>query len=1746
MDIHTCKYHVFISILWSPFDGDEMNCHLAQSIQARNEVERIANVKYQIIGAKDSNPIIGCVQDSLSGAYMMSMDENIPYEVVANLLCNTSSMSKNKLKKDVAVNGKMAFSYIIPDGINSMKKKGKDILFQIKNGELLEGVLDKSQLSTKKNSIIHYIWDKYGPTPTQKFIDDTQRLVLNYLLNKGLTIGLKDTIIPANLTSMITEMIHTKIISTNHTLTQYENENDKIRPDIGESLMIMDLNSISSNIGKMIMDVLDPNNGFNIMVSSGAKGSALNITQIAGCLGQVAIEGQRIKKKVAGRTLPIFHQNDDTPEARGFVVSSFLDGLKGHEFFFHTMGGREGLIDTAIKSVTGDTPIVIMEDNMIKRINIGDWIDNYLNVNTTAIEHYKERDMELLRLTNKVYIPTSDADGCVSWGEITAITRHDPGNQLYEIITQGGRKVIVTESKSLLVWNETINKFVHMSTPDVKVGDKVPVTMTLPFNEAIVSDSYNIVNDSIDNIKQYLTNYITNNSTYEDNNTIIHSTCDDDYTSILFMLNRLSIHCILNESNIIIPFILDVNTFNTVNQSCQSINDVVLDPIIQINKIDVSKYPKVYDLTVPSTLNFGLANGLHVVDTAETGYIQRKCVKFLEDLHVNYEGLIRTASGILVQYLFGDSGIDQQKQTQVKINLINMNNDMIREQFIFNDEESKTIEKKFKTPIKKFNDTIYEKMVSMRDRLRTIYFNATGNYKIIDDAFMLPINLLRITQEISSEDTMLVDPQYIVDRIEDLLTNYDDRFITMMKKDSILLKQDDQAYKFMLRLALYEYISPKRCLVEYMIGMKQFDSLIENIRISLSRALVEPGEMVGVVAAQSIGEPTSQMSVISSTKIQIMRVFKNTNEISLNTIKIGELCDTIINMNPTITYNTGHINSVETDLSSLNCDYYIIGVDKEEKTHWNKISYISRHPVNGDLMTVTTKSGRTATTTLSHSHLIRNNQTVEPIVGANLKVGMRIPVAKHIDNTFINDKVKIGNVEYILDHLFGWFIGAYLAEGNISNNTISISNISEQFINNTKAFGQIFNVNVTVRKSQGEYGPSTSTMFNHKELAQFMLQTMNTGSFVKVVPDFAFTAPDEFKAGLLQAYFDGDGNFQHDSTRKQIRVCSRSEQLVKGISLLLNYFDIFGSIKCNQAKGKPIYNLAMSAIYAPLYKRHINSLLHVEKLDYIVEYANREDAHILSDEIDKINGLGDVIAYCGYTLQLSGQSHTFGRWSKKESIGRRTLMKYIDIFENHLNVFKIEKELNILKQAANSNVIWDEIVGIKIYTPDQSDYVYDFTVPSNQTFMVDTGIIVHNTLNTKHFAGVAGKGSANTGVPRIKEIMSYSKSIKTPQMIVYFDDVYSSSKTDTNLIASYFKHLTIRELIESAEIFYCVEGNSTLSKMLDGDNTSNPFYINNMKDNIKTLPFVIRMKMNLEKMMDKETTLLDIKTKFITYWYKNFSNLKTVKKSLKDILVNVDKLAILSNNNNIIHIRFRLNESYYSMLTSFLNIVLDVITLKGIDNIANISQVLERRIVFNATGDTLVDKEHIAITDGININGIKMLKGINHARTKINDIETIYKNYGIEAARQIIINELINTFEAGGSGVNHAHISLLVDTMTYSGEIVSIDRHGMNKVDNDPISKASFEKTMEHFINAAIFSETDKMKSVSSRIALGRVIPGGTGAFDLLLDTEKLKNSEYIENETGGRTNFIPLGKEPIFEDIIRNGFAKNDFFIPN
>jgi DNA-directed RNA polymerase subunit A" len=198
---------------------------------------------------------------------------------------------------------------------------------------------------------------------------------------------------------------------------------------------------------------------------------------------------------------------------------------------------------------------------------------------------------------------------------------------------------------------------------------------------------------------------------------------------------------------------------------------------------------------------------------------------------------------------------------------------------------------------------------------------------------------------------------------------------------------------------------------------------------------------------------------------------------------------------------------------------------------------------------------------MSHSHLIRDSETqkVAPIVGANMKEGMRIPVTKYIENSFIKNTIVIGKKEQTLDELFGWFIGAYLAEGNINYNEICITNISPHYIESTKKIAEMFGKNFRICEKQGQYGKSITSKFNSPEIAKLLLNTCGNGSYAKRVPDFAFIAPIEFKKGLFQGYFDGDGSINISAKRpnlRRIEISSSSYNFLLDIKLTLEKHNV--------------------------------------------------------------------------------------------------------------------------------------------------------------------------------------------------------------------------------------------------------------------------------------------------------------------------------------------------------------------------------------------------------------------------------------------------------------------------------------------------------------------------------------------------------------------------------------------------------------
>jgi DNA-directed RNA polymerase II subunit RPB1 len=417
-------------------------------------------------------------------------------------------------------------------------------------------------------------------------------------------------------------------------------------------------------------------------------------------------------------------------------------------------------------------------------------------------------------------------------------------------------------------------------------------------------------------------------------------------------------------------------------------------------------------------------------------------------------------------------------------------------------------------------------------------------------------------------------------------------------------------------------------------------------------------------------------------------------------------------------------------------------------------------------------------------------------------------------------------------------------------------------------------------------------------------------------------------------------------------------------------------------------------------------------------------------------------------------------------------------------------------------------------------------------------------LNTKHSAGAIKKGTS--GVARMNEILRCTKNIKTPMLTIYLDDKYKYSKESAYKIASYISYLTLQNIVTKGDIGYDPDiKNGYLH--LDKIDPNTALQIYDVKLDLKKLPWMIRFGINRDMLYAKKLKLSEIKINFVKFWRSKLSNIKSNNKTEKDVFNRVVSCAILSSTENdpnpVIHIRFDLNNYDLNKIIELQDYILSHFNLKGLDGISNIEVSTNAQIDILENGTVETKDQYILSTEGINMSGIRGILGIDHTKTITNDMYSIYANFGIEAVRNKLINEIAELI----SNVNYHHIALLVDVITHGGALISIDRHGINRQDTDPLSRASFEKTMEQFINAAAFNETDKLKSVSSRIIIGRMINGGTGYCELMMDNDILENTELnvssIEQGLAQTDVMIKLDDNMIIDDLITKD-SENIFII--
>jgi len=1118
------------------------------------------------------------------------------------------------------------------------------------------------------------------------------------------------------------------------------------------------------------------------------------------------------------------------------------------------------------------------------------------------------------------------------------------------------------------------------------------------------------------------------------------------------------------------------------------------------------------------------------VKTSETGYIQRRLIKSMEDISVKHDHTVRDSSQNILQFQYGEDGYDACRLETVGIDFhIVSHSEFIKR---YSHVETDTKGKNYWT-VYLTNDA-YQSLLA-KDNYEEVLENEykellarrkefQHNIFYIEDKVYSPIQLRRTVQniiykykinEIGFSDLCPIET---VNKVNACIIRMK-TFLTL--RENMVYRNRAQNTLYVLETLMRTLLNSKQVMTHWKLTSMALDLILNECYKMFLRGIVNPGEMVGIIASQSIGEPATQMCVDGD---EVITVFDATKKECYHG-KIGPWIDNkLANKKDNETLGDRFIvNNMDGE------DIYIHGVDMRSEKMGSpyRIRQISRLPANGKMMHITTRTGRDVKATMSHAFLRRLTRGMEKVTGDQLRVGDRIPIAYMLPTFDVDlEHITIGSQAcktaaenqackdkaprtITLDEQFGSFIGCFLSNGIIDGEKINIARIPISLAESiqSKLGGEITPIN------EGTEDLCDYVLVD-KDMVTFLRQESNSIVNQRRVPSFVFISSLKFISSVLRCYMDGDGNVAKD--KHTLRCCSTSQQLIDDVCLLLNYFHIVPYKFYQNDKG--LYHLGIFAKYVGNYSKYIGSNYEYKRDDIqaIVDYTNRGDCKSSMEFMDMIPKLGEHITNIARRLGLDKVSRAYLRWDKVEAIGRRTLKKYIERYEDiqELTGINVEEELDILRQGYNCEVIWDKIMAIEVIPENTEKLVYDLSIEGAETFMLGSGVIVHNTLNTFHYSGVSAKSQTTTGVPRLKELLAISKNPKTPALAIFLKKPYSSNLDMSKKVSNKITICNMEDILSEIELFYEIrekDGSIVLQHEEDRD-ILDAFATYQTEEEheecVGKSRWVIRMIYNKLKMNQKninmyeiyqhlkDQSMLDEEVVECIYADDNADNLVfRIHVYISDSPEGKDDNAQV-NNNLYLNIR-----KLYKKIGKF--------TIKGISGITG--SYIDQSKTYREKEDGSFSKdqsEYCLTTDGTNLAEVINLFEVDAARTVSNNVNEIYELFGIEAARQALIEEITTTLSATAY-VNFRHICILADVMTQKGILLPIDIHGVKKSDIGPLARASFEETVDQLVKSSCFAEADKMTGVSANIMLGQVPPTGTGTVQLLFDERKM----YIQTK---------------------------------
>jgi DNA-directed RNA polymerase II subunit RPB1 len=1181
-------------------------------------------------------------------------------------------------------------------------------------------------------------------------------------------------------------------------------------------------------------------------------------------------------------------------------------------------------------------------------------------------------------------------------------------------------------------------------------------------------------------------------------------------------------------------------------------------------------------LTAPELFFHAMGGRIGLIDTAvktsQTGYIQRRLIKSLEDKKIENDMTVRNNMGKIIQFAYGDDGFDSTKVENQTIPLVGMSIEDIYMHYDLVLERGQTLDVYTKgtasrmsrqsEELKIKNHAYIEEMIDNRDSLvENVFKYRDENSVSVPVAFHFTIANIAGQLQLGANSTVDITPLEAYEIIEFYMTKLEKLYFSPPTK--------------LFKILYYFYLSPRELLINKRFHRKALEMLLETIVLKYKQALVHPGEMVGVIAGQSIGEPTTQLTLNSVTYETEILVRNSKKEVMC--VQIGKFTQDHIYKSHKIDYNQTK-DTTYAELSDEDEFYEIPCATENGETVWRRIEAVTKHPVvNEDgtntMLKVTTKGCHEVIATKAKSFLQLVDGKIIGVNGKDLKVGQYLPVSKkaldynetfklnlreilppkeylygsdykkaeklmhehnwwhnhsgkdfvlphsrsdlfvslvksnkNIDENCVYMKV-VNKCDYMipdkiqLDYDFGYFLGAYCAEGFMTKHQISISNNDIEYFKPIQQVCDKFNVKTKVYRVKNKKGwVSQDIRIYNTVLCRIVDDLCGKLSDNKFVSPKIVYSNRECIMGFLDAYIGG--NIPLSSSSKcpvSITMTSVSMKMLLDISLMLKNFGILSKI---DKSSKILKNRGSKNI-----KQHYILSINNQQAQGLASMLNLP----IKSKQERIKGL---------------IKRSFKYEYSKEYLSLPNMVDGKIIFEPRGNMVP--------------DLVFEEIMSIEEVS-NTTNYAYDLTVLDTRNFDTYYGVCCRDTF---HLAGVASKSNVTRGVPRIEEILRLTKNPKNPSLTIYINDEDNQERATS--YATMLEHTKLVDVVKSVQI--CFDPNENASFMEDDRELIEKYYefenmineCNSEEDinfnsisgggstqvasykisEIQKSKWIIRMEFNAEKMLDKNITMDDIHfainatySQEISCVYSDFNMENLVFR----IRLNSDVLK-KNNKKGGLHSLDQSDEIY--LLKNFQDMLLNNIVLRGISGIQNViprklqNMVTKKNNTISKRDGKYVTKDTWVLdTTGTNLLETLAIDFIDYKRTYSNDIREVFNVLGIEAARQVIYNEFVEVMEFSGVYINYHHLSLLCDRMTLTPDMVPIFRSGILNDDIGPLAKATFEVHTEVFLDAARHGEFDDMRGVSANVMCGQYGKYGTNMFNVILDMNemvKLKESNIV------------------------------------